>query len=104
MFMTPDAGLDSEARGLVCLGFYQKELAQHLYACLDRPQASFCADREIDPVFKVLPSGLGGSVQGKRVGHEGHAACGIDDDGVCAMKAGSAAAGWLGLAPSIHLQ
>ena len=32
-----------------------QELAQHLYACLDRPQASFCADHDIDPVFKVLP-------------------------------------------------
>ena len=31
-----------------------QELAQHLYACLDRPQASFCADHDIDPVFKVL--------------------------------------------------
>lgn len=24
VFMTPDSGLDTEARGLVCLGFYQK--------------------------------------------------------------------------------
>ena len=53
VFMTPEAGLDAEGRSLVCLGFYQKELAQHLWACLDRPLASFCADREIDPVFKV---------------------------------------------------
>ena len=53
-FMTSEEGLDAEARGLIYLGFYQKELAQHLAANLDRPAALLCVDRDIDPVFKVL--------------------------------------------------
>ena len=53
-FMTSEGGLDSEARGLIYLGFYQKELALHMAANLDRPVSRLCIDREIDPVFKVL--------------------------------------------------
>lgn len=53
-FMTSEQGLDSEAQGLVYLGFYQKELALHLAAHLDKQPALLCVDREIDPVFKVL--------------------------------------------------
>lgn len=54
-FMTSDQGLDSEAKGMVYLGFYQKELALHMAANLDRPAAQLCVDRDIDPVFKVVP-------------------------------------------------
>ena len=54
-FMTPEEGLDPEARALIYLGFYQKELAQHMAANLDRRAAQLCIDRDIDPVFKVLP-------------------------------------------------
>ena len=58
-FMTSDETLDAEARGQVYLGFYQKELALHMAANMDRPAAQLCVDRDIDPVFKVslgLPS------------------------------------------------
>ena len=54
--MTSEAGLDMEARGVIYLGFYQKELALHSAACLDCAAAELCIDRQIDPVFKACPS------------------------------------------------
>lgn len=52
-FTSPDQGLPEESKQLLVLAYYQKELAQHMYGNLDRRLTSFCADRELNPVFKV---------------------------------------------------
>ena len=55
-FTSPDQGLPEESKQLLVLGYYQKELAQHMFSNLDRELAHFCADRELNPVFKVAPA------------------------------------------------
>ncbi|KAK9791186.1 hypothetical protein WJX73_002593 [Symbiochloris irregularis] len=53
-FVSSDQGLPEESRQLLVLAYYQKELAQHMFANLDRPLTAFCADRELNPIFKEL--------------------------------------------------
>ena len=53
-----DAGekdkVPDEARQQQFLAFYQKELALYIRAHLDDPVESFCLDKDLHPIFKVV--------------------------------------------------